>query len=103
LSRRAGKSQQDVAKEILSYFLRNPGAADNLVGIARWRLLQEAVHRSVLATESGLRWLIDQGYIEEVHVGGAENIFRLDPAKRMSAERFLKSGEPTKGPTKRIK
>jgi hypothetical protein len=89
LARGTGKSQQDVRKEILSYFLRNPGAADSLVGIARWRLLQEAVHRSVLATESGLRWLIEQGYIEEVSVGATESIFHLNPAKRKSAERFL--------------
>ena len=39
-----------IAKEILSYFLRNPQAADNLEGVARWRLLEQTVHRSVEET-----------------------------------------------------
>jgi hypothetical protein len=90
---RTGKSQQEVAGEILSYFLRNPEAADNLVGIARWRLLEEAVHRTVAATEGALRWLIAQGYLEEVHVQGTENIFQLNPEKREEAELFLKDLE----------
>lgn len=88
-----GKSQQEVAGEILSYFLRNPEAADNLVGIARWRLLEEAVHRSVAATENALRWLIAQGYLTEVPVRGNEHIFQLNPEKREEAELFLKDIE----------
>ena len=90
---RTGKSQQEVAGEILSYFLRNPEAADNLVGIARWRLLEEAVHRTVAATESALRWLIAQGYLKEVPVQGKEHIFQLNPEKREEAELFLKEME----------
>jgi len=89
----SGKSQQEVAGEILSYFLRNPEAADNLVGIARWRLLEEAVHRSVAATENALRWLIAQGYLTEVPVRGNEHIFQLNPEKREEAELFLKDIE----------
>lgn len=93
LPTRTGKSQQEVAGEILSYFLRNPEAADNLVGIARWRLLEEAVHRTVAATESALRWLIAQGYLQEVPVQGTETIFQLNPEKREEAELFLKDIE----------
>jgi hypothetical protein len=90
---RTGKSQQEVAGEILSYFLRNPEAADNLVGIARWRLLEEAVHGTVVATEGALRWLIAQGYLQEVPVQGTENIFQLNPEKREEAELFLNDME----------
>jgi hypothetical protein len=90
---RTGKSQQEVAGEILSYFLRNPEAADNLVGIARWRLLEEAVHRTVAATESALRWLIAQGYLQEVSLQGKEHIFQLNPEKREEAELFLRNIE----------
>jgi len=93
LSSGTGKSQQEVAGEILSYFLRNPEAADNLVGIARWRLLEEAVHRTVAATESALRWLIARGYLQEVPVQGKERIFQLNPEKREEAELFLKDME----------
>jgi hypothetical protein len=86
-------SQHEVAGEILSYFLRNPEAADNLIGIARWRLLEEAVHRTVAATEGALRWLLAQGYLLEIPVQGTENIFQLNPEKREEAERFLKDTE----------
>lgn len=79
-----------MAGEILSYFLRNPEAADNLVGIARWRLLEETVHQTVAATESAIRWLLAQGYLQEVPVPGTEHIFQLNPEKRKDAELFLK-------------
>jgi hypothetical protein len=81
-----------VAKEILSYFLRNPDAADSLTEIARWRLMQEAVRRSVENTQAALNWLISEGYVlEEIRVG-TESLFQLNPAKRGEAESFLKEG-----------
>ena len=40
--------------EILSYFLRNPLAADTLEGVARWRLLDEVVYRKVEETRAAL-------------------------------------------------
>jgi len=84
-----GKSKEDIAREILSYFLRNPQATDNLLGIARWRLLEESVHRSVRETEAVLQWLIAQGYLRELHPEGSEHLFQLEPAKREEAQRFL--------------
>jgi len=85
-----------VSREILSYFLRNPEATDSLMGIARWRLLHEVVHRSVTETELGLQWLVTQGYLREVSVEGSEHLFQLDPAKRDEARRFLKTGVGSK-------
>ncbi len=90
------KSKEEVARKILDYFLRNPEAADNLTGIARWRLLEEAVQRSVETTEVALNWLIEQGYLLQVSLKGAERIFRLNREKRRDAEVFLhekRSGE----------
>ena len=83
------KSSEAVAKEILSYFLRNPQAADSLTGIARWRLLEEAVQRSVTKTEAALQWLLEQGYLRQVQIHGGEGVFSLNPEKRREAESFL--------------
>lgn len=83
------KSSEAVAKEILGYFLRNPQAADNLTGIARWRLLEEAVQRSVAKTEAALQWLLEQGYLRQVQIHGGEGVFSLNPEKRAEAESFL--------------
>jgi hypothetical protein len=85
----ADKSNETVAREILDYFLRNPETADSLTGIARWRLLEEAVQRSVAKTEGALRWLLEQGYLRQVRMRGSEGIFRLNPEKLRDARLFL--------------
>lgn len=83
-----------VAKEILGYFLRNPEAADSLTELARWRLMQEAVRRSVEGTQAALEWLIAEGYVEEETRSGTESLFRLNPARRREAESLLNDGPP---------
>ena len=78
-----------VAKEILRYFLRNPQAVESLTEIARWRLMQEQIRRTVEETQMALQWLIAEGYVqEEVHLGTAR-LFQLNPARKRDAERFL--------------
>lgn len=91
MPRARGKSKEEVAREILSYFLRNPQATDSLMGIARWRLLEEAVHRSVTETESGLHWLIEHGYLCELSVEGSEPLFQLDSTRLKEAQLFLEA------------
>jgi hypothetical protein len=78
-----------VAKEILSYFLRNPEAADTLTEIARWRLMQETVRVSVEITERALSWLTSQGYVRAETRVGTDQIFQLNPERRDDAEAFL--------------
>jgi hypothetical protein len=79
-----------VIKQVLGYFVRNPKTADTLEGIARWRLLEERVQKSLLQTEAAIDWLVEQGYLEEVMATGSkETIFRLNPERRSDAVRFL--------------
>lgn len=80
----------DVIKQVLGYFVRNPKTADTLEGIARWRLLEERVQKSLLQTEAAIDWLVGQRYLEEVTVAGSkETIFRLNPERLSDAVRFL--------------
>jgi hypothetical protein len=67
------------AMEILSYFTRNPEAADSLEGIARWRLLDEVIYRSYQETEAALGWLVERGFLIETSRPGIKPIFRLNP------------------------
>ena len=60
-----------------------------LEGIARWRLLEEQVHRSFQQTESALAWLVEQGFLEEVETVGSSRIFRLAPQGQEKTARFL--------------
>ena len=81
---------KEVIKQVLGYFVRNPKTADTLEGIARWRLLEERVQKSLLQTEAAIDWLVGQGYLEEVTVAGSkETIFRLNPERRSDAVRLL--------------
>ena len=87
------KPVDQVARDILGYFLRNPGAVDNLGGIARWRLLEETIHRTVESTAEALRWLTAEGFLKEVPMEGTGPLFRLNRSKRLEAREILKSVE----------
>ena len=93
------KSKEDVAKEILHYFVQHPDAADNFLGIARWRLLQEEVHRNVEITEEALKWLVEQGYLQRVPVKGLEDIFQINPGKVREAKVFINEQQDDVDPT----
>ena len=85
---------EEIAKDILSYFLRNPHAADDLEGVARWRLLNQTVHREVEDTSQALDWLVERGFLGRISRAGSGTIFRLRTEKRAAAEAFLEdSGE----------
>jgi hypothetical protein len=79
----------DAVKEILSYFLRNPRAVDSIEGVARWRVMEEQVHRSLEQTQSALAWLLSEGYLEELQTAGTSRIVRLNPHRQAVAARFL--------------
>ena len=98
MSDRAEDSKEQVATDILSYLLRNPGAADSLDGFARWRLLEELVQRSVDTTQSALNWLIAQGYVTEVTRLGGEPIFLLNTQRLEDARAFVERMRNRKSP-----
>jgi hypothetical protein len=79
------------AKQIISYFLRNPRAADTLEGIARWRLLEEQIHHSVRLTERALQALLAMGLLVARSTESAGTIYQLPESMRDEAERFLAS------------
>jgi hypothetical protein len=81
--------ERQIVKQILSYFIRNPKAADSLEGVAHWRLLEEQVHRSVQQTEIALEWLVAEGFLQEVQTSGSTRIFKLNPERGEDAVRFI--------------
>lgn len=84
----AGRAAE-IVKQIMSYFLRNPTATDSLEGIAHWRLLEEAIHRNVFATEEALQWLVKEGYLLEIDRPRSRRLFRLNPARQKDAESLV--------------
>jgi hypothetical protein len=92
-------SSNPAVTEILSYFLRNPNAADDLEGIARWRLLNEMVHRKVEETDLALKSLVACGLMIESTGPGMLGVFslnegRIDEARQIVALRQSEAQEP---------
>lgn len=82
-------NEPELVSHVLSYFIRHPQAVDSLEGIARWRLLDEAVHHTVSATHEALNWLIARGVLQQVDRRGLQPVFSLVPAKKAEAERLM--------------
>lgn len=78
-------------REILDYFLHNPQAADSLEGVARWRLMDEIIHRSVDEIGEALDWLVAKGFLIEESSPGAAPVFRLNHRRVSKAKQFLES------------
>jgi hypothetical protein len=89
LSRRRVRPEAKVSKEILSYFLRNPHAADDLEGVARWRLLNETIDRSVEETRTALEWLVKQGFLLKAARPSTTTMYRLNHQESTRARSFL--------------
>lgn len=82
------QTAEEIARDVLSYFLRNPEAADDLEGVARWRLLQQSIERSVEETNAALEWLAKKGYLVKMPTA-AGAIYRLNTGNRLGAESFV--------------
>ena len=91
------KEQPKRAKEVLDHFVRNPQAADTLEGVARWRLLRDAVHRGVEETAEAIEWLVAEGFLNENPTTYSKPIYTLNTEAIHKAERLL--GED-QGPSK---
>jgi hypothetical protein len=81
--------EHERAKEILNYFVSNPRAADSVEGVARWRLLDQTVLRTVDETHEALEWLVQQGFLCQATSAGTGAIFTLNTERRAQAKRFL--------------
>lgn len=91
------QADETVVKEVLNYFIHNPQAADNLEGVARWRLLDEVVRRKVEETQRALEWLVKQGFLDKRTVAGREAVFSLNHEKLTEAQAFVSTpGLPSK-------
>ena len=93
--------EPEVVTEVLGYFVRNPRATDSLEGVARWRLLEEQVHRTLQQTETALAFLVSEGLLQEIRTPGSPAIFRLDPEHQADAVRFLSQHAAKRGERKR--
>ncbi|HEX5482656.1 MAG TPA: hypothetical protein VFZ08_08535 [Terriglobia bacterium] len=97
---RKNDAAEDLARDVMRYFLRNPQAADNLEGVARWRLADEHIRQTVQGTWEALQLLVAKGYLVERRSALTGKFFALNKENRREAERFVqKAPAPRKGLT----
>jgi hypothetical protein len=78
-------------RDVLSYFLQHPSAADSLEGIARWRVQQETGPQIVEQVHQALAWLVKENFLLREDRIGVAATFRLDPARADEATRLLRN------------
>jgi hypothetical protein len=72
----------------MRYFVGHPNAVDDLEGIARWRLAEQAIRNSVEETHRALMWLVERGYLRLTPTVGSPPVFSLNPDKAAEAARL---------------
>ena len=83
-------SEDELAEEILRYFVEHPKAADSLEGIAKWRL-GHASSGNLACTAGALKRLVEFSFIEEIPILGSGPVFRLQEMNLAGAKEFLAS------------
>lgn len=80
-------------REILEFFVQNSQAADNLEGVARWRLTHLRVQSALRDTQEALDWLVSKGYLDRIAISGVDPIFRINRRMLGRAENFISQTE----------
>ena len=96
-----GRVDVELAREILRYFLRNPQAIDTQQGIARWRLLDQAIHHQMQQVSQAMEWLVTEGFLVRVPTTAPEDaVFRLNRERTEQTREFVegKAEERRKAP-----
>jgi hypothetical protein len=83
-----------VVREVLRYFVGHPHAIDDLEGIARWRLAEEAIRSRVDETHRALVWLVERDYLRLIRTIGPTPVFSLNAEKVDDANALLSSDDP---------
>lgn len=94
------RRDEQVMRDILGYFVRNPQAADTLDGIVRFRVMDELLHRGVPETEEALERLVAGGLLRRENAPGTSALYRLDRDHVDDARRALASDAPLAPPKK---
>ena len=78
-----------LARDIVRYYMRNPGTVDTLEGLARWRLLEQQVRRTVREVGRVLSWLVEIGLLRELKRSGTPPLFGFNEKQIREALRFI--------------
>ena len=86
----------DVVRDVLRYFTRNPEAADSVEGVARWRLVDQAIHNNLERVARAVAWLVSKELLVEESTSPSTLVVRLNKQRLGQIERFLQQANPEK-------
>jgi hypothetical protein len=89
----ANDSRFRLAKDILSFYLEHPNTTESTEGLARWRLLDHYVEKTLHETGVAVTWLVAEGYLQPVTSPGNRTLFALNEARMRDAELLLAQAE----------
>ena len=77
----------------MNYYLAHPSAVDTSEGLARWRLLEEYVERTIRETEEALAWLVEREALRQIERPCGRSVFVMNPDRRDAARQFVATSE----------
>jgi hypothetical protein len=81
-----------LAADVLSFYLEHPQTTESAEGLARWRLLERCVEKTMNETEQAVAWLVEKGYLCTVPGLGSRRLFALNIDRLRDAEVLVADG-----------
>lgn len=88
--------QPRLVRSILSFYLERPTLVETNEGLARWRLLEERIDRTLRETQAALDWLVDERFLREIPRRSGAPVFMMNYDRRQDAEKFVSVKEEAK-------
>ena len=85
MNRKSGTLRR-VAVRIMEYFLRNPKAADDLYGIASYRLPEQVIYQHVTEVSEALDWLVSVGWLNKMTSASSSRSSASTPRRGVSGK-----------------
>ena len=89
------RSQSELARDILSYFLKHPEAQDTLQGVVEWWLLEERIHTVSAEVEAVLKDLVEKKWVREFFGPDNQVRYAIRNDRIDEITQFINSGDPT--------
>ena len=83
------EQQPPLVRSILSFYLEHPTLVETNEGLARWRLLEERIDRTLRETQEALDWLVANEYLRQIPRRGSSSVFMMNHERWQDARRFV--------------
>jgi len=90
-------SHAHVSRALLGYYLSHPDAVETTEGLARWRLVEEFVERTVRETEGAVTDLVERGFLIQTTRAGGQPLFTMNRERVDDARAFVEGAREGEG------